>query len=74
MEIAKMLRLRKNHPRGRQRLYGLSRDELYGEPVIAPACSEACAREATESAVKELEQKIAAYRSFPVKKKFLRDI
>lgn len=55
-------------------VYTVYRGELYGEPVIAPACSEACAREATESAVKELEQKIAAYRSFLVKKKFLRDI
>ena len=55
-------------------VYTVYRGELYGEPVIAPACSEACAREVTEQAVKELEQKIAAYRSFPVKKKLLRDI
>lgn len=60
--------------RAEDTVYTVYRGDLYGEPAIAPACCEACAREATERAVKELEQKIAAYRSFQVEKKLLCDI
>lgn len=73
MEIAKCCSCGKII-RAEDTVYTVYRGELYGEPSIAPACCEACAREATERAVKELEQKIAAYCSFPVEKKLLRDI
>ena len=73
MEIAKCCSCGKII-RAEDTVYTVYRGELYGEPAIAPACCDACAREATERAVKELEQKIAAYCSFPVEKKLLRDI
>lgn len=72
MELAKCRHCGKLvHPE--DSIYPIYVGDLHGEPVIAPTCSEECAKEETEAVVNALERKIAAIREYKSEKMLLRN-
>ena len=72
MELAKCRHCGKLlHPE--DTVYTIYVGDLHGEPVIAPTCSEKCAREETDTIVNALERKIAAIRAYKTEKMLLKN-